>query len=772
MLRKGKSRQKPQPARPSPKPVHAPSTTTLRLPSNYRTALVCLGLVLAIFLAYGHLFGAEAEFFRLDDGEYVVNNPHIHDGLTAQSIGWAFTSFDAMNWHPLTWLSLQLDYELHGLSAGGYRLANVILHAISSVLLLLALARMTRAFWPSAIVAALFALHPLRVESVAWIAERKDVLSTLFWILTMCAYGWYVERPSLWRYLLVFVSFALGLMAKPMVVTLPFALLLLDYWPLRRLGFGLIQDENNPPPATPTRQGAWTWLILEKVPLLALSAAACVVTVLAQGVMEETLFANQPWHLRVLNAMLSYMRYVMKTLWPGDLAPMYSQPLDQFPYWQSIVAGLVFLLITIISLAWARRRPYLLVGWFWFVGTLVPVIGLMQVGIQTMADRYTYLPHIGLLIMLVWSGKEALATRCSPALRACIITLLLVACLASTYLQARLWHDSIALWEHAVSVTTNNFAAYDGLGISLMAKGRVNDALPQFKRAIELEPRFAKAHHHLGLALEEQQKWSQAAESFATAIRLVPRMIEAQQELALCYLKLNQMEEALAPLSALVQAQPESPIAHTNYCMVLLYIGKLTEAEKEGAEALRLEFRFQEAKKLMGYIRAIQGRPAEAEQFFRAAMNEGPAGRPDSTAAYYLAWSLQAQGKTDAAREQYRLATQQSPRWPRLVREEAWRLATHPEARRRNGPLALLRAQVVSQAAGDTDAGALEAVAAAQAEMGQFPEAVATQRKALSFAGSSQSKELVEAMNQRLRLYEQGQPFREKATMVDAPPSK
>jgi protein O-mannosyl-transferase len=772
MLRKGNSPPKSQPARPSPKPVGAPSSSTLSLPSNYRTVLVCLGLVLAIFLAYGHLCGADAEFFRLDDGEYVVNNPHIHDGLTFQSMRWAFTSFDAMNWHPLTWLSLQLDYELHGLSAGGYRLTNVILHAISSVLLLLVLTRMTGAFWPSAVVAGLFALHPLRVESVAWVAERKDVLSTLFWILTMGAYCWYVERPSRWRYLLVFISFALGLMAKPMVVTLPFALLLLDYWPLHRLDFGLVQDENNTSPEPDDTQVPWTWLILEKIPLFALSAAACVITVLAQGVMQETLFATQPWYLRILNAALSYMRYVIKTLWPGDLAPMYSQPLDQFPYWQSIVAVVIFVGITILCLAWIRRRPYLAVGWFWFIGTLVPVIGLMQVGLQTMADRYTYIPHIGLFLMLVWGAGESLSTRCSPALRACITTLLLLACLASSFLQARLWQDSITLWAHTVTVTTSNFAAYDCLGVSLMAKGRVNDALPQFRKSIELEPRYAKAHIHLGLALEDLQKWSDAAHCFATAIRLVPMMIEAHQELAKCYLTLQQMEEAQAPISVIVEAAPNSPISHGNYCMILLYLGKLPEAEREGAEALRLDPRLQEAKKLMGYIKAIQGKPAEAEQFFRSALYDGPANRPDSTAAYYLAWSLQAQGKTEAAREQYRLATQQSPRWPRLVREEAWRLATHPEARRRNGPLALLRAQVVSQAADDKDAGALEAVAAAYAELGQFPEAVNTQRKAIGFAGSSQSKELTEAMNQRLRLYEQGQPFREQTTLANTQSNK
>ena len=248
----------------------------------------------------------------------------------------------------------------------------------------------------------------------------------------------------------------------------------------------------------------------EKMILFALSAAACVITVLAQGVMQETLFANQPWHLRVLNAFLSYMRYVMKTFWPNDLAPMYSQPLDQFPLWQSIAAGVIFLLITIIAVTWARRRPYLFVGWFWFVGTLVPVIGLMQVGIQTMADRYTYIPHIGLLIMLVWGGKEALSTRCSPALTASIASIILLACLISTYLQARLWQNNIALVEKCgCRDIQQTLLAYDCLGISLMAKGRANDALPQFKKAIELEPRYAKARHHLGLVLEEQQKWSE-----------------------------------------------------------------------------------------------------------------------------------------------------------------------------------------------------------------------------------------------------------------------
>lgn len=725
---------------------------------------------MAIAIAYGPLCGSTSEFFRLDDGDYVVNNEHVQAGLTWKSIGWAFTTFEASNWHPLTWLSLQLDYEWYGLSPGGYHLTNVILHALNAVLLLIVLSQLTGPFWPSAFVAALFALHPLRVESVAWIAERKDVLSTFFWIVTIGLYGWYVKRPSVLRYLAVVAAFVLGLLAKPMLVTLPCTLLLLDYWPLRRFSFGQQADSAGTMPkmalaseaTAKPKQASLTWLIVEKLPLFVLSLGACIVTVLAQGVAKETVFVNLPWSLRVSNALHAYLGYLEKTLWPSHLVPIYTQPLDHFSLAQGIVGGIVVLLLTILCLTFIRYRQYLAVGWFWFLGTLVPVIGLVQVGIQTMADRYTYVPHMGLFIMIVWSLRDLLAGRFSRPVLACGAGVILVGCLITTILQARLWQDSLALWEHAVAVTDNNFAAYDNLGVSLIAKGRTAEAMPYFRTAIQIEPRFAMGHYHLGLALDEQQKWSEAAGCFAEALRLVPRMTQAMEELGLCYLKLEMMEEALAPIEMLAHAKPDSAEVHGNYCLVLLYLGRLAEAEREGKEALRLNPQIHEPKKLLGYVFALQGKLAEAEQLFRTAqVLEGPPRRLDAAASYYLAWSLEAQGKADAARAQYQYATQRFPRWSQKTREEAWRLSTDPDPKRRNGPLAVLRAQVANLATGDTDVSSLDTLAAAYAEAGKYPEAVATERKALSLVTGAITKEQADAMNQRLRLYEQGQSYRQ-----------
>lgn len=747
MLRKGKSR----------KPAHAvavstpePKHTSAAFSFDYRLLLVCIAMVIAVLIAYGQLFGSQTEFFRLDDGAYVVSNEHVHAGLTAKSIGWAFTSFDAANWHPLTWLSLQFDYELYGLNAGGFHLTNVLLHALNSVLLVIILLYLTKAFWPSAMVAALFALHPLHVESVAWISERKDVLSTLFWILTMGAYGWYVQRPGVGRYLLIVLSFALGLLAKPMVVTLPCVLLLLDYWPLNRFGWLTLPS---PDPSRP--RASLSWLLIEKIPLFLLSAAACVVTVLAQRVHETPIYAEFAWPIRFLNAALAYVTYLLKTFWPSNLAPIYSQPFDQFPVAIGITAAVALLVITLCCLWNYRRRPYMAVGWLWFLGTLVPVIGLVQVGIQTMADRYTYVPHIGLFILLIWALRDLLAARLTPAVLATGAIIILLACFVVTWRQALLWRDNIGIWEHAVAVTQNNFAAHDNLGVAMMVKGRTTDAIQQFHRAVEIEPKYAISHQHLGMAYQEQKRWPEAAASLSTAVHLAPHLLEAQQALVFSYVQQGKMEEALAPAAAVLQTQPDSASAHANYCMILLYRDKLAEAEREGLAALKLDPKMQEALRLMGYLRAIQGRPAEAETYFRATLQSE--GRLDASAAFYLAWALQAQGKTEQARELYRMALKQYPRWPVRVREEAWKLATDPDPLRRHGRLALLRAQVVQQA-NEQDPQALDTLAAAWAEVGNFKEAIAMQRQALALA---KQVEMKDAMNERLQRYEKGEPFRE-----------
>jgi len=385
-------------------------------------AVVCGALVLAVAAVFGQTLGFD--FVDLDDPEYVYENVELQRGLTADGVLWAFTTTQSGNWHPLTWLSLTADYALYGLNPRGYHLTNVLLHAASAVLLFLVLRRMTGDLWPSAFTAAVFAVHPLHVESVAWVAERKDVLSGLFFMATLAAYAGYAGRPfSFLRYASVIILFALGLMAKPMLVTLPFVLLLLDYWPLRRI--------------------AWR-SVLEKLPLLALSAASCVVTYLVQGVSLQPL--QVPFDLRVQNALVSYAAYMRQSFCPCNLAAFYAYPLGGVPTWK--VVGAWLLLVGVTGWAAARRRqcPWAPVGWFWFLGMLVPVIGLVQVGQQAMADRYAYLPQIGLTIVVAWGAKRAAALhpRCAPALAVAGVSAVL-ALGASAWRQTTHWRDQDAL---------------------------------------------------------------------------------------------------------------------------------------------------------------------------------------------------------------------------------------------------------------------------------------------------------------------------------------
>ncbi len=386
--------------------------------------VISLALVLAVFVAYGPLLTSSPGFMLFDDQTYVVKNPHVQGGLTATNIAWAFGASYAGNWHPLTWLSLQLDADLYGLNPTGFHVTNVVLHSASAVLLFLTLRRATQQIWPSAFVAGRFAVHPLHVESVAWVAERKDVLSTFFWLLTMLAYIWYAEKPSWRRYGAVGAAFALGLLAKQMLVTLPIILLLFDYWPLRRTS-------------------SWRFLVVEKLPLLALAVAAGLLTLRAQQVDQQILLANLPLRLRLLNSALADVGYLSKTFWPVDLAPMYTRPVAALPIGAGIASAAALLLLTALALRQARRRPAVFVGWSWFLIALAPVIGLVQVGIQTMADRYTYVPHIGLFVMLTWGPLDWLMRQWPQRGLAVGAAVLLVACLALTIQQSLLWQNEI-----------------------------------------------------------------------------------------------------------------------------------------------------------------------------------------------------------------------------------------------------------------------------------------------------------------------------------------
>lgn len=494
----------------------------MRPPSS--ATLIAAALVAATLALFAPAFGND--FVNYDDPLYVTENRPVQAGLTWAGVGWACTTTTAANWHPLTWLSLQLDASLHGTeSAWGFRVTNVLLHAAGAAVLFLALRRATGLLWRPALVAALFAVHPLHVESVVWIAERKDVLSGLFWMLTLLAYVCYTERPGARRYLLVLAAFGLGLLAKPMLVTLPCVLLLLDYWPLRR-------------PWAPR-------LVWEKLPLLALSAAACVVTVFAQqaGGAVRTL-ASVPLWLRVENTLVSYVQYVVKAVRPIDLAVFYPYP-AAVPAWQALAAGAGLAVVTAVAVRLRCRCPYLLIGWLWFLGTLVPVIGLVQVGEQALADRYSYIPLIGLFLAAVWGGADALARWRAAGAKGVLAGLILAFFSLLTVAQSLYWHDSVTLWEHARAVTPPNAVAENSLGTALEERGNITRAARHYAEAMRLAPENADYRYNFAGALAEQKQLEAAVHEYEAALRIAPDHVQSHINFALLLARTGQTARAI-----------------------------------------------------------------------------------------------------------------------------------------------------------------------------------------------------------------------------------
>ena len=487
--------------------------------------IACLFLTIATLTVYWQ--AGNHEFINYDDITYVTGNPHLQAGFSPEGIIWAFTSGYAGNWHPLTWISHILDIQLYGMDPGRHHLTNVLFHIGNTLLLFLVFRRMTGALWRSAFIAAIFALHPLHVESVAWIAERKDVLSTFFWMLTMGAYVWYVERRGFLRYLLVLLFFILGLMAKPMLVTLPFVLLLLDYWPLSRFQFG---HQNGS--IVIQRKSVVIRLICEKIPLFALAAASCIVTLFAQqsgGAVCS--FSAFPINIRIANALVSYVGYIVKMLWPHQLAVLYPHP-GMLPWIQVIGACLLLVFISMLAVMALKRYPWLIVGWVWYIVTLVPVIGLVQVGSQAMADRYTYVPLIGIFIMIAFGVPELLSgwryrkIGLSTMAVACLLVLM-----ATTWFQVRYWANSVTLFERALAVTENNYVLHSNLGVTLFSKGKVDEAIGHFHDAMRINPRYAKAHNNLGTALIHKGKVKKAIAHFREALRIRPGYSDAHDNL-------------------------------------------------------------------------------------------------------------------------------------------------------------------------------------------------------------------------------------------------
>jgi hypothetical protein len=481
------------------------------------------------------------DFVNYDDDFYVYANQHITSGLTFDNIKWALTSGQAVNWHPLTWLSLMFDCQLFGANAAGrMHLVNLFLHLVNILLLFTVLKKMTGALWPSAFVAAAFALHPMHVESVAWITERKDVLSTLFWLLTMLAYVRYVKQPGAARYLLVLLIFALGLMAKPMLVTLPFILLLLDYWPLeRKISWRLLVSAGR--------------LTAEKIPFIILSTVSSIITFFVQrsggAVSDMDIFSLNN---RIANAFLSYARYIGKMFWPQNLAVFYPFDAARIPFWQIAICALLLLGISVFVVYLGRNQKYLLAGWFWFVVTLIPVIGIIQVGQQGYADRYTYIPYIGLFIMIAWGLPQLLSKWLHQKI---VLGVLMVVVLTSlgicAYRQTSYWKNSDILFSHALAVTQNNYIAYNNLGVAYSGRSRWTEAIDVYNQAIRIKPDFEGAYLNLGVAYSGLGRWQVAIEAYKQAIRISPDFEDAHYKLGVAYFVVGDKNSAMAELDIL-----------------------------------------------------------------------------------------------------------------------------------------------------------------------------------------------------------------------------
>lgn len=602
---------------------------------------ICLSLALAVWVVFGQT--TRHEFVNFDDDVYVYENEIVAQGLTGRGFVWALTHAHGANWHPLTTLSHMLDCQLFGLNPTGHHLVNVLLHGATVVLLFLLLRNLTGDTWKSAFVAAVFGLHPLRVESVAWLAERKDVLSGLFFVLTVAAYVRYARKPfAPAAYALVVALLALGLLCKPMLVTVPFVLLLLDYWPLARL-----QDGAGRPATTIGR------LLAEKIPLLLLSAAACVITMLVQ---KDVVQMAPPWGLpiRVGNAAVSYFAYAGQMIWPSGLGVLYPHPGDRLPGWW---AGLSILGLLIISVAAAvawRKRPYLIVGWLWYLGMLVPVIGLVQVGIQARADRYTYLPQIGLYVATVWwaaslgsswrQGRIWLRTAAAVILAVLIVT---------ARAQTTHWRDSISLWSHTLACTTNNPSAHLNLGRGLSTEGRLAEAIQQYERALQLDPNYAEARISLGAALLLQGRLVEAILNCELALKQQPASPAAHYNLGTALATQGKFKEAIPHFERAVQLKPDYAAAHVNLGNALGREGRLREAIQQFERAVQLKPDNAENHISLGNALGRDGRMNEAIPHFERALRL----KPQSAEAHCgFGSALAAQGKTNEAIQRFQQA--------------------------------------------------------------------------------------------------------------------
>jgi tetratricopeptide (TPR) repeat protein len=775
------ARSRPEPARSRRSKDARPQKGIVR--ERRLTLALCLGLLAITFAVFGR--SVQYDFFNYDDSFYVYQNPLVSNGLTRAGLITAFTHPLVGNWHPLTSISLMLDAQLFGLHAGGYHLVNVLLHSLAVILLFLALREMTGALWRSAWVAAVFAIHPLRAESVVWISERKDVLSAVFFFAGLIFYTRYAARPALGKYLLVLLTLTLGLLSKAMLVTFPFLLLLLDYWPLRRLAPGTGPGDN---PERPTISR----LLLEKLPLLLVVVGVSIATVFAQ---EPALQAavDLPLRARAENAIVTVWVYLRQLVWPVHLGVFYPHPKLTLAPWLVMLAFLGLVLVTLICFRLRKSYPYLGVGWLWYLGMLVPVIGIVQVGWQAHADRYTYLPQTGILIMIAWGLNDLRLRLAWPKILprslaiSSILALALVACRQVGY-----WSSSVTLWEHTLAITTGNDVAERGLGTALLAIGRIDEAithdraalqirpndangltnlanalfqkgeLPEaiekFRQVVRLRPNDSEVRRNLGKALYRSGAVAESITEFETALRLRPHDSDAAYSLGNALLQKGDVNAAIEAFRKAIAIRPQDLASHYNLGIALQRAGETETAIAEFRETLRLDPKKVDARNNLAIALLKEGRTEEAIATWHAALQIDP-----QNAEFHanLAVAYLNQNRIAETIAQWHEALRLQPDKLPILLSLAWILATAPEDNVRNGSEARELAKRAFAAGSERNLLTYRVLAAAEAEAGNFGAALKTAREGIEKATAGGQPEIRQLLEVDSSLYDQLIPLRD-----------
>jgi tetratricopeptide (TPR) repeat protein len=740
-----------------------------------RVTAVCLALAAVTFAVFGQT--ALFRFVNYDDNKYVYGNPPVGKGVTIQGLLWALTDDKTDHWHPLTWLSHMLDCQLYGLDAGGHHLTSVALQAAAAALLFLALREMTGSLWRSAFVAAVFAIHPLRAESVAWIAERKDVLSGVFFMLALWTYARYARQPSGGRYAAVVAAYALGLMSKNTLVTLPFVLLLLDWWPLRRW------DLNGAGGGKGMR--SFRGLVKEKIPLFLLSLASCVVTLRApQGVIVSD---RIPLLERLGNAVVSYAVYLWQMVFPAGLTIPCLYPPRGWPSWEIGLALVVLAAISVAVWACRRKRPYLLVGWLWYLGMLVPAIGIVQISYQAYADRFTYLPGVGVALAATWLVADWRLSRVAlGSIMAGVIGLLMVC----AWQQTSYWQDSETLWTRSLACNKNNSIAAENLGVALVQDGKDDAAITCFLRALDLRPDFAEARNSLGNAYLHTGRTDDAIACFQQALQTKPNYADAHNDLGTAFCRNGKVDDGIAEIQQALSLAPDNVTFHCNLGNALLQKGEVDDAIAQYQAALRIDpddsqshfnlgIALAQARRLdeaiLHYQKALQIRPAYAEAennlgniltqarrldeaiwHFKKALQINPA---YGEAEYNLGGALLYKGNASEARDHFERALQLAPSEPTIQNSLAWLLAVSPDTSQRDGKKAVELASQADALTGGSNPLILRTLAAAFAQAGRYAEAVETAKRALQLAEAPSNATLAGELRYELQLYQTNSPY-------------